>query len=124
MLEYTRRSPPEELEALCAQADFVFHLAGVNRPEREEDFITGNRDATAALLSCLERRGRPCPVLLASSIQAVRDNPYGRSKRAAEDLLRAYGGTDRFPGPDIPAAQPLRQMVPAQLQQCGGHLLP
>ena len=91
VLEYTRRSPPEELEALCAQADFVFHLAGVNRPEREEDFITGNRDATAALLSCLERRGRPCPVLLASSIQAVRDNPYGRSKRAAEDLLRAYG---------------------------------
>lgn len=60
VLEYTRRSPPEELEALCAQADFVFHLAGVNRPEREEDFITGQsgRHGGAALLS-----GAPGPPL-------------------------------------------------------------
>ena len=91
ILECTRQTTAGELEALCAQADFVFHLAGVNRPQREEEFLEGNRDFTGALLSALERHGNTCPVLLASSIQAERDNPYGRSKRAGEDLVRAHG---------------------------------
>ena len=91
ILECTRQTTAEELEDLCAQADFVFHLAGVNRPQREEEFLEGNRDFTGELLSALERHGNTCPVLLASSIQAERDNPYGRSKRAGEELVRAHG---------------------------------
>lgn len=91
ILECTRQTTAEELEDFCAQADFVFHLAGVNRPQREEEFLEGNRDFTGELLSALERHGNPCPVLLASSIQAERDNPYGRSKRAGEELVRAHG---------------------------------
>ena len=91
ILECTRQTTAGELEDLCAQADFVFHLAGVNRPQREEEFLEGNRDFTGALLSALERHGNTCPVLLASSIQAERDNPYGRSKRAGEELVRAHG---------------------------------
>ena len=91
ILECTRQTTAEELEDFCAEADFVFHLAGVNRPQREEEFLEGNRDFTGALLSALERHGNPCPVLLASSIQAERDNPYGRSKRAGEELVRAHG---------------------------------
>ena len=91
ILECTRQTTAEELEDLCAQADFVFHLAGVNRPQREEEFLEGNRDFTGELLSALERHGNACPVLLASSIQAERDNPYGRSKRAGEELVRAHG---------------------------------
>lgn len=91
LLTYTHQSPEGALEAYCAEADFVFHLAGVNRPETEDEFLTGNRDLTARLLSALEKAGNPCPVLLTSSIQALRDNPYGRSKLAGEDLVRSYG---------------------------------
>ena len=91
ILECTRQTTAGELEALCAQADFVFHLAGVNRPQREEEGREGNRDFPGALLSALARHGNTCPVLLASSIQAERDNPYGRSKRAGEELVRAHG---------------------------------
>ena len=82
LLAYTRQSPEGTLEEYCAEADFVFHLAGVNRPETEEEFLTGNRDLTARILSALEKAGNPCPVLLTSSVQALRDNPYGRSKLA------------------------------------------
>ena len=91
LLTYTRQSPEGTLEAYCAEADFVFHLAGVNRPETEAEFLTGNRDLTDRLLSALEKAGNPCPVLLTSSIQALRDNPYGRSKLAGEELVRNYG---------------------------------
>ena len=91
ILECTRQTTAEELDDFCAEADFVFHLAGVNRPQREEEFLEGNRDFTGELLSALERHGNTCPVLLASSIQAERDNPYGRSKRAGEELVLAHG---------------------------------
>lgn len=91
IFECTRETPPELLNRFCSEADFVFHLAGVNRSQREEAFLEGNRDFTRELLSLLERQGNPCPVLLASSIQAERDNPYGRSKRAGEALVRAHG---------------------------------
>ncbi len=94
--EYTHASTPEELEDYCAKADFVFHLAGVNRPEREEDFHAGNVDFTAALLDCLKRHGSRAPVMLSSSIQATLSgrfgaSAYGRSKRAGEELVFAYG---------------------------------
>lgn len=89
--ECTRDTAPETLDAWCAQADFVFHLAGVNRPQNESEFLEGNRDFTAQLLALLEAHHNTCPVLLSSSIQAEQDNPYGRSKQAGEELVRAYG---------------------------------
>lgn len=83
-------TPPETLEAQAARADFVFHLAGVNRPQSMDEFMRGNRDFTVALLEMLKRGKRP-PVALSSSIQAELDNPYGTSKRAAEEAVFAYG---------------------------------
>ncbi len=82
---------PEELKEYCASADFVFHLAGVNRPERQEDYMAGNADLTEKLLSYLKEAGNACPVMLSSSTQAELDNPYGESKRRAEELVREYG---------------------------------
>ena len=79
----------EALEAAAAEADFVFHLAGVNRPRDPDEFMRGNGDFTLELTALLER-GKKSPVVLASSIQAALDNPYGASKRAAEDAVAAY----------------------------------
>lgn len=96
IFELTHSSSPEELDGYCAKADFVFHLAGVNRPERAEDFQAGNVDLTAQLLDCLKRHGNKAPVMLSSSIQATLsgrfgDSEYGRSKLAGEELVFAYG---------------------------------
>lgn len=85
-----QNTPPELLEEYCAQADFVFHLAGVNRPEDPSEFAAGNCGFTQTLLAALQRHGSHAPVLFASSTQAALDNPYGRSKRAAEELVLAY----------------------------------
>lgn len=95
VLLYTRETAPETLAAYCRSADFVVHLAGVNRPQDPEEFETGNTDLTRTLLAQLRQSGNRCPVLLASSIQAsltgrYAGSPYGHSKRAAEALLRAY----------------------------------
>lgn len=84
------RSAPEELQTAAEQADFVFHLAGVNRPQDPAEFMTGNGDFSRELMQLLENGKKP-PVVLSSSIQAALDNPYGQSKRAAEDAVRAYG---------------------------------
>lgn len=84
------RSAQEELQAAAAQADFVFHLAGVNRPQDPAEFMTGNGEFSRELMQLLENGKKP-PVVLSSSIQAALDNPYGQSKRAAEDAVRAYG---------------------------------
>ena len=96
IFEYTHASTPAELEDYCAKADFVFHLAGVNRPDDPADFQTGNVGLTAQLLNCLKRHGNKAPVMLSSSIQATLsgrfgDSAYGRSKLAGEDLVFAYG---------------------------------
>ena len=87
----TRQTTEAELKGFCAQADFVFHLAGVNRPKEQAEFMAGNRDFTDSLLKRLEEAENPCPVMLSSSTQAALDNPYGESKRAGERLLRDYG---------------------------------
>ena len=87
----TRQTTETELREYCAKADFVFHLAGVNRPKDPAEFMQGNRDFTDKLLSALECSGNHCPVMISSSTQATRDNPYGESKRAGEQLLREYG---------------------------------
>ncbi|NCB25250.1 MAG: capsular polysaccharide biosynthesis protein CapF [Bacteroidia bacterium] len=86
-LETTR----EELEQYTQECGFVFHLAGVNRPKEEKEFFEGNAGFTEEILALLEQAGNRAPVALSSSIQAERDNPYGRSKRQAEDLLFTHG---------------------------------
>ncbi len=80
-------NPPEDLERLAASADFVFHLAGVNRPKDPAEFVAGNVHLTARLLAALEGAGRCAPVVFSSSTQAAIENPYGASKRRAEDLV-------------------------------------
>ena len=98
-------TPAEELKGYCKDCDFVFHLAGVNRPKEEKDFTEGNLDSLTQLISFLKEQGNTCPVALSSSTQAALDNPYGISKRLAEDTLRAYARETgqkvyifRFPG--------------------------
>ncbi len=81
---------PETLDAVLSVADFVFHLAGVNRPTDPADFDRGNRGLTEQMLDGLARHGRAVPVFLSSSVQAARENPYGASKRAAEDAVFAW----------------------------------
>jgi len=83
-------STGEELVQAAQRADFVFHLAGVNRPKDPAEFMKGNGDLTQQLMHLLEEAKKP-PVWLSSSIQAELENPYGQSKRAAEDAVRAYG---------------------------------
>jgi len=92
---YDIDSTPEELDAYCKQADFVFNLAGVNRPQNTEEFMQGNFGFASTLLNTLKKHGNTCPVMLSSSIQATcigrYDSEYGRSKKAGEDLFFAYG---------------------------------
>jgi UDP-2-acetamido-2,6-beta-L-arabino-hexul-4-ose reductase len=97
VLPVTRATADAELRELVAQADAVIHLAGVNRPQDPAEFATGNADFTARLCALLSATRRAVPVAFASSIQAERDNPYGASKRAAEDHLRGYGEASGAP---------------------------
>ena len=89
--EYDVAGSPEELEAWCREADFVFNLAGVNRPKDPAEFMAGNFGFASTLLETLKRHGNRCPVMVSSSIQAALDNPYGESKRAGEELMFGYG---------------------------------
>lgn len=91
LMTCTRQTDPLRLAEYCSQADFVFHLAGVNRPEDPAEFHAGNVFMTEILLQTLLRQGNACPVVLASSIHAAGDSDYGKSKRAAEELVFAYG---------------------------------
>ncbi|MCG2660082.1 MAG: NAD-dependent epimerase/dehydratase family protein, partial [Kiritimatiellae bacterium] len=83
-------STANDLSAALATADFIFHLAGVNRPENEREFLTGNADFTAQICDRLLKLKRVVPLVMSSSVQAVLDNPYGVSKRKAEDAVLAY----------------------------------
>lgn len=80
-----------KLDAYIAECDFVMHLAGVNRPKDPAEFTTGNAVFTEDILEKFAARSNPPPVLLSSSIQAALDNDYGKSKKAAEDAVLAYG---------------------------------
>ncbi|HBT85093.1 MAG TPA: capsular biosynthesis protein [Porphyromonadaceae bacterium] len=91
VFEYDMDTDISLLDGYCRDADFVFHLAGVNRPKVQGEFMEGNFGFTSTLLDALKKHGNNCPVMLASSIQAELDNPYGVSKKAGEDLLFAYG---------------------------------
>jgi UDP-2-acetamido-2,6-beta-L-arabino-hexul-4-ose reductase len=88
ILSFVRGDSLAELAAKVEQADFVFHLAGVNRPQNAVEFSEGNVDLTRALCNVLRKSARRVPVVYSSSTQAERDNAYGSSKRAAEDALR------------------------------------
>ena len=87
VIEYDLDSPDSILNEGLAAADVIFHLAGVNRPEKPEDFATGNTGFTQAICDSLISLNRTPLIILSSSIQAALDNPYGSSKRAAEDVL-------------------------------------
>ena len=93
----TKQSSTAETQAALSGADFVFHLAGVNRPLDSADFIRGNAAVTAQLCQALKLAGRHAPIVLASSTQAVLDSPYGRSKAAAEAFVSAYGADTGAP---------------------------
>jgi UDP-2-acetamido-2,6-beta-L-arabino-hexul-4-ose reductase len=89
--EFDRETEKSLLEKYTKECDFVFHLAGVNRPKNEEEFMEGNFVFTSELLELLKKYNNKAPILITSSIQAERDNPYGRSKKAGEDLVFTYG---------------------------------
>ena len=94
--EYDIDSTPEELETYCRDADFVFNLAGVNRPKDPEEFMKGNFGFASTLLETLKKHGNKAPVMLSSSIQASLEgrfagSEYGKSKLAGEELFRKYG---------------------------------
>ena len=91
LYRYDVDTDPALLDSYCQDADFVFHLAGVNRPKDPREFMEGNFGFTSVLLDTLKKHGNTCPIVLSSSTQAALDNPYGQSKRAGEDLLIAYG---------------------------------
>ena len=95
IFEYDIDTDPGLLDTYCAKADFVFNLAGVNRPQNQEEFMAGNFGFASTLLETLKKHGNTCPVMLSSSIQATLigryDGEYGRSKKAGEELFFAYG---------------------------------
>ncbi|MCD7844640.1 MAG: NAD-dependent epimerase/dehydratase family protein [Oscillospiraceae bacterium] len=93
--EYNKDSSPTDLDFYCEKADFVFNLAGVNRPENVEDFMKGNFGFASTLLDTLKKHHNTCPIMLSSSIQATLagrfgNSEYGRSKKAGEELFFSY----------------------------------
>lgn len=90
IFEYDRDTDRVFLDAYTGECDFVFHLAGVNRPQDESEFDSGNRGFTHELLEHLERHQNTCPIVVSSSTQAEKDNPYGVSKKAGEEEVFAH----------------------------------
>ena len=90
IFKFSRETDLAVLDTYSKECDFVFHLAGVSRPKEEREFMDGNYELTGKLLGFLKKNDNKSPVLFTSSIQAELDNPYGRSKRAAENLLSFY----------------------------------
>ena len=96
VFEYDLDSTSEQLDNWCKEADFVFNLAGVNRPKDNDEFMKGNFGFANTLLDTLKKYHNTCPVMLSSSAQAsltgrFGDSEYGRSKKAGEDLFLQYG---------------------------------
>ncbi len=90
IFSYDVDSTSAELAEYCQKADFVFHLAGVNRPKEQQEFMEGNFGFTSVLLDTLKKYRNTCPVMISSSTQAALDNPYGQSKKAGEELMFSY----------------------------------
>lgn len=90
ILEYSSDTSDLLLDTYCKDADFVIHLAGVNRPQDQSEYMDGNYGFTSKLIDRLKKHQNYCPILVSSSIQALLNNPYGISKKASEDLLLEY----------------------------------
>ena len=102
IIGYDRTNTFSDLENACKDCDFVFHLAGVNRPDDDKEFMKGNYGLTSDLLDLLIKYDNKAPIMLSSSIQAslsgrYANSPYGQSKKAGEDLLFAYGQNHHVP---------------------------
>lgn len=97
ILECDANTAPDELDIFTRECNFIFHLAGVNRPENPADFMVGNYGFTSELLEKLEKHSNKASIVVSSSIQAELDNPYGKSKKAGEDLLFDYGEKNKIP---------------------------
>ena len=95
IFEYDIDSDESSLAGFCEKTDFIFHLAGVNRPKEQTEFMRGNFGFTTDLLDNLRRYNNSCPIVVSSSIQAELNNPYGLSKKAGEDALIAYSEDTR-----------------------------
>ena len=93
ILPFDVSSEPGTLQRFLATADAIVHLAGINRPLEPSEYMTGNLGLTSDIANYLESSGRSTPIIFSSSIQAMLDNDYGKSKRAAEDRLMAYAET-------------------------------
>lgn len=94
LMRFDIDTPQQQLAEFCAKAQFVFHLAGINRPKDPAEFYEGNRGLTEQLLHLLKESGNKAPVLITSSTQAALDNDYGKSKAEAEQLVYAHGETN------------------------------
>lgn len=94
---FTRDNDIAELDKLLTDVDVVIHLAGINRPQQDSEFKQGNVDLTEVLIKSIAKQQRKIPIIYSSSIQAEQDNPYGRSKKAAENLLIEYSGNTGSP---------------------------
>lgn len=91
----------DQLKNFCKQCDFVFHLAGVNRPKTEDEFFSGNEKFTQKLVDYLNAENNNCPIVFTSSIQADLNNPYGKSKKAAENILSRRGNSFIYRLPNV-----------------------
>jgi len=97
ILEFTHSDTLQKLEDQLLQSDIVYHLAGVNRPDDPKEFYEGNSDLTRHIVTLLQKHQHTVPVVLSSSIQVLRDNDYGRSKKEAEMLLQSYAENNNVP---------------------------
>ncbi len=97
VVEFTRQQGSEELNALLKDVGYVFHLAGVNRPDSEEEFLLGNVCLTDKLITAIEKQNRSVPVVFSSSIQVENESPYGKSKLTAEHRLIEFSKKNKNP---------------------------
>lgn len=97
VFSFDKENTLDELKGFIKEADFIVHLAGVNRPLKPEEFLDGNLNFTIALLNELKASGRKTPIFFSSSTQAEKNNPYGESKRMAEEQIFAYGKENANP---------------------------
>ncbi len=90
ILKFDKSSSDDDLENYIKEADFIYHLAGVNRPQNVEEFYEGNSGLTEKIIMIAQKLGKKVPIMISSSTQAERDNDYGKSKLGSEEALRAY----------------------------------
>lgn len=125
--EYDLDSTPAELDEYCQKADFVFNLAGVNRPENPEDFMKGNFGFASDLLNCLKKHNNKATIMLSSSIQATLagrfgNSEYGRKEEGWRETVLPVCSGDWGKGGGLPLCEPDGPQPP-QVQQCSQYLL-